>query len=476
MSTPHIVIVGGGITGLAAAYYLQRLRRQAGTPLHITLIEAQHHLGGKVGTVYQEGFLIDTGPDSFLAQKPWAVQLCRELGMEEEIISPSARKFYMLIKGKLHPVPHELVSLVPSRPQALWRTTFISLWGKLRASVEGFVPAQKEADDESLGSFMRRRFGKEFALKFAEPLMAGVHAGHPDRLSMAAVYPMYWEMERKHGSITRGLRHLRRQRQPVKGQRDASPFVALRYGMGSLVERLARNLKEVDIWLSTKVTGATPLPDGSTSIHLQHGEPLRADVVIFTTPSYTTAEWLQSIAPDAAHLLRQIPYASTAVVSLAYRREGVEHPLDGSGFLVPRTEPLPVTGCTWSSSKWEGRAPDGSVLLRVFIGYAGADQIVEQGWDDLLVRAAHEALQPLLGIRDEPVMTWVNRWLKAMPQYEVGHLSRLQRVESALSAYPSILLAGSAYRGVGVPDCVKQGKEVAEKAWQKVLNLNRSHV
>lgn len=472
MSTPHVVIVGGGITGLSAAYYLQRLRQQAGTPLHITLVEAEERLGGKVGTVHQEGFLIDTGPDSFLAQKPWAVQLCRELGMEGEIISPSARKFFMLIKGRLHAVPHELVSLVPSRPQALWKATFISPWGKLRASLEGFVPAQRDVEDESLGAFMRRRFGKEFAIKFAEPLMAGVHAGHPDRLSMAAVYPMYWEMERKYGSITRGLLQLRRQRQSGKGSpHSASPFVALRYGMGSLVERLTQSLKEVDVRLSTMVTGVAPQADGTVRVQLEQGEPLQATAVILTTPAYTAAEWLQPYAPDAARLLNAIPYASTAVVSLAYRREAVEHPLDGSGFLVPRTEPLPITGCTWSSSKWEGRAPDGNVLLRVFIGYAGADQIVEQQWDDLLARMAHDALQPLLGIKDEPTMVQVNRWLKAMPQYEVGHLKRLQQVEQALANYPSILLAGSAYRGVGVPDCVKQGKESAERAWQRALQI-----
>lgn len=473
MSTPHVIIVGGGITGLSAAYYLQRLRQQAGTPLRITLVEAEERLGGKVGTVHQEGFLIDTGPDSFLAQKPWAVQLCRELGMEGEIISPSARKFFMLIRGKLHAVPHELVSLVPSRPQALWKATFISPFGKLRASLEGFVPAQRDVEDESLGAFMRRRFGKEFAVKFAEPLMAGVHAGHPDRLSMAAVYPMYWDMERKYGSITRGLLQLRRQRQSGKGSpHSTSPFVALRYGMGSLVERLTQSLKEVDISLSTTVTGIAPQNDGTVMVQFERGESLQATAVILTTPAYTTAEWLQPYAPDASRLLDAIPYASTAVVSLAYRREAVEHPLDGSGFLVPRTEPLPITGCTWSSSKWQGRAPDGNVLLRVFIGYAGADQIVEQQWDDLLARVAHDALQPLLGIKEEPTMVQVNRWIKAMPQYEVGHMKRLQQVEQALTNYPSILLAGSAYRGVGVPDCVKQGKECAEQAWQRVLHIS----
>jgi len=469
MSTPHVVIVGAGITGLSAAYYLQRLQQGAGTPLRITLIEAEDRPGGKVGTVNQEGFLIDTGPDSFLAQKPWAVQLCRELGMEGEIIAPSVRRFYMLIRGKLHAVPHELVALVPSRPQALWGATFISVWGKLRASMEGLVPARRGVEDESLGAFMRRRFGREFAMKFAEPLMAGVHAGHPDRLSMAAVYPMYWEMERKYGSITRGLLQLRRQRQPGKSSRESSPFVALRYGMGSMVQRLEQSLTEVDVWLSTKVIGVSPQTGGKACIQLEQGEPVLADAVILTTPAYTTAEWLKPHAPEAARLLNGIPYASTAVVSLAYRRDAVQDQLEGSGFLVPRTEPMPITGCTWSSSKWEGRAPDGTVLLRVFIGYAGADSIVEQQWDDLLARMAHDALQPLLGIQEEPLMTHVNRWLKAMPQYEVGHLARLQRVERSLDAFPAVVLAGSAYRGVGVPDCVKQGREAAERVWQRLL-------
>lgn len=466
MREAHVVIVGGGVTGLAAAFYLQRLCQQAGSPLHVTLVEAQEQLGGKVGTLYEDGFVVDTGPDSFLAQKPWAVQLCRELGIESEIVAPVARKFYMLLQGKLHPVPHELVSLVPARPQALWQTSFLSLWGKLRASLEGFVPPKRTLEDEALGNFMRRRFGKEFATKFAEPLMAGIHAGNPDRLSMAAVYPMYWEMERRHGSITRGLLHLRRQRQAARGSTNTSPFVALRSGMGVLVTRLAQSLEEIEIRLSTSVVGLSPLPDGSVHVSLSNASSLKAEAVILTTPAYTTAQWLQPFAPEAARLLAEIPYASTAVVSLAYRREAVNHPLEGSGFLVPRSEPLAITGCTWSSSKWEGRAPEGKVLLRVFVGYAGADQIVEQQWDELLARMAHDALQPLLGLREEPLKVWVHRWLKAMPQYEVGHLARLQQVEKALSSFPAILLAGSAYRGVGIPDCVKQGKEAAERAWQ----------
>ncbi len=469
MSIPHVVIVGGGITGLSAAYALQRLRQQTGMSLRVTLIEQEDHLGGKLGTVRQDGFLIDTGPDSFLAQKPWALQLCRELGMEEDIIAPSARQFFMLIEGKLHPVPHELVSLVPEKPEALWRASFLSLWGKLRASMEGFVPALRGADDESLGTFLRRRFGREFAQKFAEALMAGVHAGHPDRLSMAAVYPMYWKMEREHGSITRGLLQLRRQRPPDKGNRPASPFVALRDGMGSLVEQLARNLQEIDIRLCTRVVGIAPLPDNRLQVLLHEAQPLPADAVILCTPAYATAKWLRPIAADAAKRLSEIPYASTAVVSLAYRREAIEHHLNGSGFLVPRGEPFPITGCTWSSSKWVGRAPDGHVLLRVFIGYAGEDRIVEQQEEDQLALMAEDALRPLLGIRAKAVLVRVDRWLKAMPQYEVGHLQRVQSIEQSLSNFPNLVLAGSAFRGVGVPDCIKQGKEAAERVWSRLF-------
>ncbi|MCS6948924.1 MAG: protoporphyrinogen oxidase [Armatimonadota bacterium] len=469
MGVPHVVVVGGGITGLAAAYYLQRLQQQAGTPLRITLLEAQHRLGGKVETVQHEGFLLDTGPDSFLTLKPWALQLCRELGMEAQLLSPSARQFFLLIGGRLHAVPHELVSLVPTRPQALWRATFLSLLGKLRASMEGLVPAQRNQEDEALGAFLRRRFGKEFAMRFAEPLMAGIHAGHPDRLSMAAVYPMYWEMERRYGSITRGLIHLRRQRQKDGAPRDASPFMALRDGMGSLINRLQQRLRGVDVMLSTPVAGIDLLPDGSLHLRLEQGEPLHAHAVILTVPAYTAAKWLQPLSETAARLLHAIPYASTAVVSLAYRRQAVGHPLEGSGFLVPRTEPVGITGCTWSSSKWEGRAPADHVLLRVFIGYAGADQMVEQQWDELLARVAHDALCPLLDIREQPLFAQVHRWLKAMPQYEVGHLARLRQLEEALSAYPMLLLAGSAYRGVGIPDCIRQGKEAADRAWQYLL-------
>jgi oxygen-dependent protoporphyrinogen oxidase len=317
---------------------------------------------------------------------------------------------------------------------------------------------------------MRRRFGREFAQKFAEALMAGVHAGHPDRLSMAAVYPMYWKMEREHGSITRGLLHLRRQRPPDKGNRAASPFVALRNGMGSLVEQLARNLQEIDIRLCTRVVGIAPLPDNRLQVLLDEGEPLPADAVILATPAYATAKWLRPIAAEAAKRLSEIPYASTAVVSLAYRREAIEHPLNGSGFLVPRGEPFPITGCTWSSSKWVGRAPDGHVLLRAFIGYAGEDRIVEQQEENQLALMAEDALRPLLGIRGKAVLVRVDRWLKAMPQYEVGHLQRVQSIEQSLSNFPNLVLAGSAFRGVGVPDCIKHGKEAAERVWSRLFD------
>jgi oxygen-dependent protoporphyrinogen oxidase len=469
MNAPHVVIVGGGITGLATAYYLERMAEQHGVRLSITLVERDERLGGKVGTERIGGYLLDTGPDSFLAQKPWAVDLCRELGMADDVIAPSARKFYILLGGKLHSVPHELVALVPSKPEALWKASFLSLQAKTRASMEGLIPAQRDQEDESLSSFMRRRFGDEFALRFAEPLMGGVHAGHPERMSMRSIYPMYWAMERSKGSITRALLERRASARSNGATAAASPFVALRHGMASLLDRICARLSATRLALSVGVDALSPLASGRMRVRLSDRAEIEADAVVLTTPAFDAADLLRPLAPDAADLLAGIPYASTAVVSLAYREGQLAEPLEGSGFLVPRTEACALTGCTWSSQKWVGRAPEGMALMRAFLGYAGEDRIVEESSEEELAQTAHRSLAGLLHISGDPEFVRVYRWLRAMPQYEVGHHARLERIDGSLRSLPAVILAGSAYRGVGMPDCVRQGKEAAERALQVSL-------
>ncbi len=466
MNAPHVVIVGGGITGLSAAYHLEQMAADA--ELAITLVESDARVGGRVDTEYTEGYLLDTGPDSFMGQKPWAVQLCRELGMEDEVIRPLARKFYMLHDGKLHSVPHELVTLVPSKPEALWKASFLSMQAKTRASMEGLVPAQHEREDESLSAFMRRRFGEEFALRFAEPMMGGVHAGHPDRMSMRSIYPMYWEMEQSKGSITRALMERRAAAALKGGQPSVSPFVALRHGMISLVERVRASLTRTDVRIGTRVAAVEPGVAGGVRVSFEDGSTIDASAVVLAVPAYDAADLLRPAAAEAADLLVGIRYASTAVVSLAYRQDEVGDPLDGSGYLVPRDEPCAITGCTWTHRKWEGRAPEGMALMRAFMGYDGADRAVEEQSEERLAFAAHESLAKLLSIKGVPAFQRVYRCVKVMPQYAVGHRARLDAIAGCLEAMPGVILAGAAYRGVGVPDCVRQGKEAAEAVLARV--------
>ena len=462
MKPREVVVVGGGVTGLAAAYHLQKGAAKDGVDLRITLFEATDALGGKVGTEIVDDILLDTGPDSFMAQKPWAVDLCKEMGMGDDVIAPLTRRFYLLIRGKLHSVPHELVSLVPTKPEALWRASFLSLFGKLRASSEGLIRSRRDVEDESLASFMRRRFGSEFALRFAEPLMGGVHAGHPEQMSMAAVYPMYWQMELKHGSVTRAIWERRKAMKKAGGSQPSAPFVALRYGMSSMVDRLRRELGGVEVVTGSPVESLEPLPSGEVRVTATGREAIDAVAVILTTPSFVSADLIAPFLPNAAENLRKIRFASTAVVSLAYRREDVADPLDGSGFLVPRNEPSAITGCTWSSNKWEGRAPSGTVLMRAFMGHDGDDRLVEELSEEELADRAHEALAGVLGIKARPTFSRTFRWGRSMPQYDVGHLGLVAGIESELQRFPAVSISGSSYRGVGVPDCVRQGKESAE--------------
>lgn len=477
MNAPQVVIVGGGITGMAAAYYLERLSEAAGEPIDILLVERSPRLGGKVGTERFEGCLLDTGPDSFLAQKPWALELCRELGLGDEIISPLARQFYILLEGRLHKVPHELVALVPNKPEALWEASFLSLAGKMRASSEALIKPDHDLEDESLSSFMRRRFGEEFALRFAEPLMGGVHAGDPDRMSMAAIYPMYWQMEKKQGSISRALleRRLAAARHGAAPP-PGSPFVALRNGMISLIERLEQRLTRTRILTGTGVESLSPLADGAFRVALSDGAEAIADSLIVTAPAFHTAQLVRPFAPDAATLLDQIPYTSSAIVTLAYRKETIRRPLEGTGFLVPRDQPLSITGCTWSSNKWAGRAPDDIALMRVFIGQAGADALVMDHTEEELAALAHDEIAGLLDLEAPPLFSRVYRQIHAMPQYEVGHLGRMQRVDASLNHTPALLLAGSAFRGVGLPDCIRQGKEAAEQSLKRLTDRERTQV
>lgn len=454
----RVVIVGGGIAGLSVAYFLERAMAEGRWRGEIVLVERAPRLGGKILTVREDGFVVEGGPDALLRTKPEGVALLRELGLEEEIVFPQARAVYVLRHGRLHSIPELLLALRPD-PRAVWRARGLPWWGRLRAMLEPWVPPRQGEGDEPLAAFLRRRFGRAFAEGVAEPLMAGVHAGDPECLSMQALYPHLLALERDFGSVGRGLRRAR----PTA---PAGPlWVSLRSGMGALVDRLAASLRRTRWALGRAVEALVPMREGDRiryRVRLADGEALEAEGVVLAIPAFEAARCLTGFAPAAAEGLREIPFASTAVITLAFRQEQVGHPLMGSGFLVPRGEPFPLTGCTWSSSKWPGRAPEGFVLLRAFVGWAGDPEALAAE-DTALVRRSVEALRPLLRLQGEPARAWVHRWPLGMPQYTVGHRERLASIERALRPFPGLILTGASYRGIGIPDLIREAREAAAR-------------
>jgi oxygen-dependent protoporphyrinogen oxidase len=447
----HTVILGGGITGLTAAYILRQ--RGAGT-LRVTLLESGHRLGGKIATAEENGFLIEGGPDSFLARKPVTLEICRELGLEEQLM-PTGRSegtTYVWSGGKLHSLPLGV--------SAMLRSALISWPGKLRMGAEVLIPPCNVDDDESLASFIGRRFGKEALDKLAAPLMAGIYSADAGRLSMQSTFSMLPILEKKHGSVLRGWLRSKQGRKR-SGSGAATMFLTLRGGMRQLVDALTAELPPEDVRLGCHALAVLPR-NGQYEVLLRGGESLLADDVILTTPAEVSAQLLDLLDPQLAARLRGVRYVSTATVSLGFRESDLPAMPRGFGFVVPRQEGRKITACTWSSMKFAGRAPEGHLLLRVFMGGAGAEHVAEQE-GALLVQQARQELRRTMGITAEPVTTRVYRWEKGTPQYDVGHAGRVAEMEALVSAHRGLFLAGAAYHGAGVPDCMQSAREAAGK-------------
>jgi oxygen-dependent protoporphyrinogen oxidase len=477
---PHVVIVGGGIAGLAAAHALATDERGRAAGIACTLVEAEDRVGGKLRTEVVDGCLVECGPDSFLATKPWARDLCVALGLQDRLVGTRpGRGVYVAYRGRLRPLPDGLALGVPTRPSALVRVGLLSPGEALRAAADLVLPRRAATDDEPVGRLLRRRLGAAVVDRVAAPLLAGIYAGDADALSAQAAFPQLCQWERRHRSlILAGLAQQRRcaTRQARPADRPAqdgdggppgaaSVFLSLAGGMGELVAALLAALRgRVQVLRGVAVARIAP-PAGrepAYTLHLDDGRVLRADGLVLAVPAFAAADLLAPLSPAAAVALRHVPYASTAAVTLAYRRDAVAHPLDGHGFVVARGEPLAITACTWVSSKWPHRAPPETVLLRCYLGRAGADAIV--GADDAtLVDTARRDLRAVMGLDASPRLVHVVRWPRAMPQYLPGHLDRLAALEAALAPLPRLALAGAGYRGVGVPDCIRQGQEAAAR-------------
>ncbi|MBM3469467.1 MAG: protoporphyrinogen oxidase [Armatimonadetes bacterium] len=468
----HVAIVGGGITGLAATHALALDRRARDLGVRCTLVEQESRLGGKLLTERINGCLVEAGPDSFLATKPWAANLCRALGLGDRLIGTlPGQPVYVAFRGKLHPFPEGLALGVPSRIAPLVRTRLLSPLEKLRVGFDLVLPRRHEATDETMGAFIRRRLGDAVVARLAGPMLAGIYAGDVYALSLRATFPQLLEWEASHRSLVLAAMARRKQMAAAASGSPSPMFLSLTGGVGELVEALVAALGGPRGSDNTRfVTGrsvvrlAPVVEHGRTSyaLHLDDGGTIIADGVVLTVPAFASAALLAPVAPRVASLLEGIPYVSTAAVTLAFRRQEVGHPLVGHGFVVARDEPMEITACTWVSSKWPRRAPPDLVLLRCYLGAAGREAILQEN-DDRLVSLVRRDLRTTLCLDADPVFTTVARWPNSMPQYLSGHLDRLEAIGTELRAYPNLALAGAGYGGTGIPDCIRQGTDAAER-------------
>jgi oxygen-dependent protoporphyrinogen oxidase len=449
-----IIIVGAGITGLSAGFELAT----RGVPFQI--LEASPRAGGLIHTEHASGFTIEAGPESFLAQKPAALELCDALGLTPRLITTrTPRTAFVLKRGRLHPLPSPSVLGIPTTPAGIARYDLLSPIGRARLALEAVVP-RRHGEDESVGSFFRRRFGPETVGSIAEPLLGGIHAGDIDTLSMKALFPRFLEAEARHGSILRAFREM-----PGTPPGDGL-FRTLAGGLSELVDALERRLPDGSIWYESPVREIVRRGTGAgESWHVRSpAGDASGDAVIFACPAFVTAALLATVDVAAAARCAEVPYASSAGVTLAWPAGAVTHPLQGSGFVVARrASSMRITACTWVSSKWTGRAPEGSVLLRAFMGGSHDPGVVELD-DEELVQIAVRELASILGIKGPPSVSSVARWRRAGAQHNVGHLARVADIEGRLESHPGLFVAGSGFRAVGIPDCIANGRETAVRA------------
>jgi protoporphyrinogen/coproporphyrinogen III oxidase len=466
----HVAIVGGGIAGLTAAFSLYEQAAGAGLPLTCTLIEASRDWGGKIVTHRVGDLTIEAGPDSFLSQKPWGLELCDKLGLSGRLINTNEhqKKTFVFSRGRLRELPEGLVVIVPTKLGPFLKSGLVSWPGIARMGLDLVLPAKRaslERGDESLASFFSRRLGREAFERVVEPLMAGIYAGDATQISLRATFPRFLELERKHGSLIRGMLASR----PASRQSTHTMFVTLQGGLVELVQALLAKLTAAGAKLMTQQSVAalrvrqtsTNHPIGWTyDLTLDNGSVMSADAVVLATPAFVSADLVRPLSPLASELLGAIPYASTATVSMAYKAGTLGGQVEGFGFVVPRTEGRDLLAATWTSLKWPHRAPASQTLVRCYLGGVGREAVLQEN-DAALIRRVRDELRSMTGVTGEPVYAEVNRWDRGMPQYTLGHLDRLETIQRSLDRYPGLLLAGAAYRGIGIPDCIRDGTDAA---------------
>jgi oxygen-dependent protoporphyrinogen oxidase len=465
VQSTRIVIVGGGITGLSAAAAAAARALEIDAPVSITLLEASSRLGGNIVTERVDGYVLDAGPDSWVASKPHATALAKSLGLGSAIIGTRehVRRYYVVWNGRLHAVPEGIVLGVPTRLGPLASTRLFTWGGKMRMALEPFVRTRRYQgdEDESIADFASRRLGREAADRLVAPLLGGISAGDASELSVRAAFPQLVAMENDYGSLTRGMLAARRKRASADPEASkASAFLSLESGMGALIDALAERVRASGVVVRMNVPARSiDRSEGGYRVGVGEGESLVADAVLMAAPAHAIATLVGNVDAEAGGHVSTLAYGSTATVFLAYRRSGVRHPLDGVGFVVPRSLGRPILASTWVSSKWAHRAPEGHVLLRAFFGGVAGQDLVGQD-DAHLTALARRELGDLMGLEAEPLWSRVFRFQRASAQMRVGHLAMMRGLRERLrEAAPGVLVAGGGYGVTGIPDCIREGQK-----------------
>jgi oxygen-dependent protoporphyrinogen oxidase len=458
----HVIILGGGITGLAAAFYVQQYAKKTNKHVTFTLLEGSEVLGGKIETIQHDGFIIERGPDSYLARKTVMTDLIHDVGLGDDLVSNKTGQAYILHNKRLHPIPEGAVMGIPTKVMPFAFTPLFSIFGKARAGLDLILPKRSNTDqDISVGHFFRRRLGNEVVDRLIEPLLSGIYAGKIDRLSLQSTFPQFVQTEKKHRSLIVGMK----KSQPTtdktpQPQEKKGAFLTLKKGLISLVERLEEALPKESIMKGIKADSVQRLEDGSYEVRLENGTIINGDHVIVTTPYFITKQLFNAgLFPKDFHDTKP---TSVATVAMEFNETDVTFNLEGTGFVVAKSEDTAITACTWTTRKWPHTTPKGKVILRCYVGRADDQTIVHEADEVILEKVLHD-LKTTMGVHAKPEVYHISRMIDAMPQYEVGHQENVIKLRKAFEKeLPGVLLAGAPYDGVGLPDCINSAKKAVE--------------
>lgn len=462
----RILIIGGGITGLSAAYYVQEQIKDQPVPPEVRLVEASDRLGGKIETVRRDGFTIERGPDSFLSRKTAALKLIEKLGLEDTLVRNATGQAYILANNKLRKIPPGSFMGIPTEVRPFLFSRLFSLKGKLRGGFDYVLPKGKRVDDQSLGMFFRRRFGNELVDHLIEPLLSGIYSGNIDDMSLMATFPNFYQLEQKYGSLIKGLNKTMPKQPKKKKKPSKGIFMALEGGFESLVTALEKELGSI----ASVGIGVDHIEKKANGYHvlLSDGTVYKADAIIVTSPHESLKKMFSQY--DVFNVVDDIPNTSVANVALAFDERAISHNMEGTGFVVARNSNVRITATTWTERKWPHSTPDGKVLLRSYVGGPDDPRAVHLS-DEELIDIVTEDLRTLIKIKGEPDFAVVSRFQEAMPQYTVGHNERMEQINSFTEQQlPGVSIVGSSFTGVGVPDCIEAGEKAAN---QTIEFINR---